>query len=73
MAANSWAKTYRATMGGLIMHSPSARVTIERGIADVKVFRENVVVEVRDYDVQARGDNHVARSDDYQGVDRALA
>lgn len=39
------------------MHSPSARVTIERGIADVEVYRKDVVVEVRDYDVQARGDN----------------
>lgn len=39
------------------MHSPSARVIIERGIAEVEVFRENIVVEVRDYDIQARGDN----------------
>ena len=39
------------------MHNPSARVTIERGIADVEVYRKNVVVEVRDYDMQARRDN----------------
>ena len=34
------------------MHSPSARVTVERGIADVEVYRENVIVEVRDYDAK---------------------
>lgn len=39
------------------MLSPSARVTIERGIADVEVYRENVVVEVRDYDIQPSGGN----------------
>ena len=39
------------------MHSPSARVTIEGGIADVEVYRENVVIEVRDYDIQAHGGN----------------
>ena len=39
------------------MHSPSARVTIERGMADVEVYRKNVIVEVRDYDIQACGDN----------------
>lgn len=39
------------------MHSPSARVTIERGIADVEVYRKNVVVEVRDYDVQPHVEN----------------
>ena len=36
------------------MHSPSARVTIERGTPSVKVYRENVVVEVRNYDTQPR-------------------
>lgn len=39
------------------MHSPSARVTIERGMAAVEVYRDNVVVEVRDYDIEARSDN----------------
>ena len=39
------------------MHSPSARVTIERGMANVEVYRKNVIVEVRDYDVQSGGDN----------------
>ncbi len=39
------------------MHSPSARVTVERGMTDVEVYRENVVVEVRDYDIQPGGGN----------------
>ncbi len=39
------------------MHSPSALVTIERGTAGVEVYRENVVVEVRDYDTQPSGGN----------------
>lgn len=39
------------------MHSPSARVTIDRGITDVKVYHENVVVEVRDYDIHVRDKN----------------
>ncbi len=39
------------------MHSPSARVTMERGGANVEVYRENVIVEVRDYGGQRDGEN----------------
>lgn len=45
------------TTGGMAMHSPSARVSIEHGITGVEVYRKNVIVEVRDYDIQACGDN----------------
>ncbi len=39
------------------MHSPSARVTIVGGKATVEVYLKNVVVEVRNYDVQQNSGN----------------
>jgi hypothetical protein len=40
------------------MNAPDVHVTVEGGVADVQVSKPNVIVEVRDYDVDGVEDDH---------------
>ena len=40
------------------MNPPDVHVTVEGGVADVQVNKPNVIVEVRDYDVDGVADDH---------------
>ena len=40
------------------MNTPDVLVTVEGGVADVQVNKPNIIVEVRDYDVDGVEDDH---------------
>lgn len=40
------------------MNAPDVHVTVEGGVADVQVNKPNIIVEVRDYDVDGVDDDH---------------
>ena len=40
------------------MNPPDVQVTVVGGVADVQVNKPNVIVEVRDYDVDGVDENH---------------
>jgi hypothetical protein len=40
------------------MNAPDVHVAVEGGVADVQVNKPNIIVEVRDYDVDGVDDDH---------------
>ena len=50
-----------------MIRKPNAIVSIRKGVADVSVGTANTVVEVRDYDIQALGDDRSRLWTDEQG------
>jgi len=40
------------------MNAPDVLVTVEGGVADVQVNKPNIIVEVRDYDVDGVDNDH---------------
>ena len=53
------------------MNPPEVNVTVEGGVADVQVNKQNVTVEVRDYDVEGIDDDHELLWTDQNG-DRCM-